>query len=185
MSEREKIEQAKRWIDCLAQGLHPVTGEELPEGDVVNNVRVSRCLFFVSEVLRRELEKKPGPKSANKKPFMLTWTEREQVELSAQPIPASDLARRLNAAAHTPGIQKIRYAHITGWLVDVGFLRDARHSDGRKNRRPTPEGEKLGITVELRTEQERRYPVVVYSEEAQRFVLDNIDAIVAYNAGKS
>lgn len=184
MTEREKLQQAKRWIDCLAQGIHPLTGEELPEQEAVNDVRISRCLFFVAEVLRRELDAAPKSKAAGKKPFVLTWTEREEVELSEKPIPASELARRLNRAAHTPGIRKIQYAHIVNWLTEVGFLRQDFRSDGRLARRPTAEGEKLGITVELRRQPDRTYPVVVYGIEAQRFVLDNVDAVAAYAVQK-
>lgn len=184
MTEQERLYQAKRWIDCLAQGIHPLTGEELPDDDVVNNVRVSRCLFFVSEVLRQDLANRTGSKTVPQKPFVLTLEEREQVVLSPQPIPATDLARRLNCAARTPGIKKIQYVHIARWLVEVGLLREVLRSDGRKTRRPTASGEKVGITVELRTEREHPYQVVVYSQEAQRFVLDNIDAIVAYTEGQ-
>ena len=51
MDEIEKIRYAKSFIDQLAQGVNPVDGIPVAEKDVINNVRITRCLFFVSDVL--------------------------------------------------------------------------------------------------------------------------------------
>ena len=40
----------------LAKGIDPITGSEAPENDVINNLRVSRCLFYVADVLGRVIE---------------------------------------------------------------------------------------------------------------------------------
>lgn len=46
MADVEKLRKVKQCIDSLAEGLHPFTGQPLPEEDVVNDVRVSRSLFW-------------------------------------------------------------------------------------------------------------------------------------------
>lgn len=56
MTEQEKLHRAKHYIDSLANGLNPLDGTLIPEQDVVNNVKISRCLFFVSDVLRKQLD---------------------------------------------------------------------------------------------------------------------------------
>ena len=56
MTELEKIEHAKGYIDQLANGINPITGEPVPESELINNVHISRCLFYVSEVLRCVIE---------------------------------------------------------------------------------------------------------------------------------
>lgn len=43
MAEPEKLRKVKQCIDSLAEGLDPFSGRPLPEGDIVNDVRVSRC----------------------------------------------------------------------------------------------------------------------------------------------
>lgn len=53
MTEQEKLQRAKDCIDSLANGLNPLDGTPVPEQDIVNNVKISRCLFFVSNVLRK------------------------------------------------------------------------------------------------------------------------------------
>ena len=56
MTELEKIERARMYIDKLANGINPIDDTVVPDGDIINNVRLSRCLFFVSDVLRQVIE---------------------------------------------------------------------------------------------------------------------------------
>ena len=52
MTELEKIAYAKSFIDKLANGINPVDDSPVPETDIVNNVRLTRCFFYVSDILR-------------------------------------------------------------------------------------------------------------------------------------
>jgi hypothetical protein len=45
------IENAREIIDSLAQGIHPVTGEAMPEDSPYNAAPVIRALFAVSQAL--------------------------------------------------------------------------------------------------------------------------------------
>ena len=47
MTELETIAHAKKYLDEMANGKNPLTGEAVSETDLINNVRISRCLFFV------------------------------------------------------------------------------------------------------------------------------------------
>ena len=51
MNNRNKSIIAKDWILKLANGINPLDGSIIPDGDIVNNVHISRCLFYVSELL--------------------------------------------------------------------------------------------------------------------------------------
>ncbi len=48
MTEHEKIEYTKSFIDKLANGINPLDDMPIPENNIVNNVRLSRCFFYVS-----------------------------------------------------------------------------------------------------------------------------------------
>ena len=50
MTELEKIERAKTYMDKLANGINPIDDTMAPDEDIINNVRLSRCFFFVSDV---------------------------------------------------------------------------------------------------------------------------------------
>ena len=51
MTEIEIIARAQMYLEKLANGVNPLTNEEVAENDVVNNVRISRCLYYVSGIL--------------------------------------------------------------------------------------------------------------------------------------
>ena len=40
MTDLEIMQHAKGYLDKLAQGIDPLTGQEVPENDVINNVRI-------------------------------------------------------------------------------------------------------------------------------------------------
>jgi hypothetical protein len=51
MTELEKIAYAKSFIDKLANGINPLDDTPILEGDIANNVRLSLCFFYVSDIL--------------------------------------------------------------------------------------------------------------------------------------
>ncbi len=56
MTELETSQRAKMYIDKLANGINPLDDTHAKDDNVINNVRVSRCLFFVSDTLRKVIE---------------------------------------------------------------------------------------------------------------------------------
>ena len=56
MTDLEKIEYAKSFIDKLANGINPLDDSPIPDNDIANNVRLSRCFFYVSDILRQVIE---------------------------------------------------------------------------------------------------------------------------------
>ena len=60
--EIELLKRAKIYIDSLANGVNPFDGTTLPENDIVNNIKISRCLFYVSSILEQNLANIQGSK---------------------------------------------------------------------------------------------------------------------------
>ena len=111
MTEQEKLHHAKHYIDSLANGLNPLDGTPIPEQDIVNNVKISRCLFFVSDVLRKQLDghepKKVSEK--DKKLFYITEEEKLQYVPSKTPIPASGISYKVNEILDEKKMRKVSY----------------------------------------------------------------------------
>ena len=80
MTEQEKLHHAKHYIDSLANGLNPLDGTPIPEQDIVNNVKISRCLFFVSDVLRKQLDGHEPKKVSEKDKKLFYITEEEKLQ---------------------------------------------------------------------------------------------------------
>lgn len=77
-------------------------------------------------------------------------------------------------------MEKLSFKTISGWLIEMGFLKRIVTEDGRTSRRPTTAGNTLGIHTENRIGRQGPYTAVVYSKDAQQFILDNLDAVVVY-----
>ena len=180
MTELEMINRAKTYIDKLANGVNPLTDEPVSENDIVNNVRISRCFFYISDLLRRFAEGgfPEAAKKGKKQPFIITEEQRKRFEFSETPISVSEIARRFNTAVNTEGAVQMRYSGITFWLIESGLLSVDRREDGREVKLPTAAGMELDISQEVRSGANGSYTVVVYNENAQRYIVDNIDAIL-------
>lgn len=181
MTEVEKIAYAKSFIDKLANGINPLDDMPVPDNDIVNNVRLSRCFFYVSDILRQVCEKGGIKKRTRvpKIPFSVSAEQLEQFEYSPTPISASVIAKKINEMANAENMERISYRHITQWLLNIGMLCLVERGERKALKRPTDEGIKIGITVETRMGRYKEYEGVFYNEEAQRFILDNLDAVIA------
>ena len=186
MTELEKIAYAKSFIDKLANGINPLDNTPIPDDDIANNVRLSRCFFYVSDILRQVYENGgvTKPKRAPKIPFAVTLEQFEKFEYSAEPIAVSEIAKRIYAMVDNENMEKVSYRQINQWLLNIGML--YLHNFGGKKpvKRPTEEGKQIGITVETRMGRYGEYQVVLYNEDAQRFILDNLEAVAATEAKK-
>ena len=45
MTEYEKMQHAKTYIDKLANGINPIDDTPAAPTDIINNISISRCLF--------------------------------------------------------------------------------------------------------------------------------------------
>lgn len=188
MTELEKIERAKMYMDKLANGIDPISDTAAPDGDIINNIQLSRCFFFVSDVLRQVIENggiTPPPKE-KLIPFAISGEKLAGFEFSERPIPISEIAKRINALSDCGNMLQMKYSVITNWLVEQGFLSAGFSSNGQRTKRPTRKGMETGIVVEDRVSSQGPYQVVVYNSEAQRLIIDHFDDILrAENANGS
>lgn len=181
MDEIDLLTQAKQYIDSLSVGKNPFDGEDLPITDYSQKHQLARCLSFVSGVLQKVIDNggMVGSTKGTKLPFYITCAEKANFEYSKAPITVSEIARRINAAVRGERKAKLRYSSITFWLIETGMLEIEKNSGVTENKYPSKRGEELGISMETRTGVNGDYDVIVYNEMAQRYILDNIDAIVS------
>jgi len=179
MTELETMQRAKMYMDKLAQGIDPITGQELPEDSALNQVRLARCFFYVSGILDQVIQNggTVGPK-AKKIPFSLTREQISRINLSAFPLRITEFVDFLYQAAENPEMKKLSTTTITNWLLNKGFLISETGPDGKSRRIPTNAGLALGLHMQTRQGQYGEYSAVYYNAEAQKFLLDNLEAIL-------
>ena len=54
MTDLEIMQRAKMYLDRLAQGIDPISGQEMPEDTILNQARLARCFSYVSGILQQE-----------------------------------------------------------------------------------------------------------------------------------
>ncbi len=187
MTELEKIAYAKTFIDKLANGINPLDDSPIPDGDIANNVRLSRCFFYVSDILKQVIEHggttPVKPVKEKKKAFWLDRDAMCKLHGAEKPLSVSEIAEQINSLIDPETTKKLSAASIAKWLLQAGILEEVPIG-GKHRKTPTPQGRQLGIFTEERTGQYGTYTAVLYSTQAQQFVYDNLDAIVSWKNEK-
>ena len=177
MIDKTKLKTAQEWIEKLANGINPLTSEPVKEDDIVNNVHISRCLFFVSEMLKKV--KTTESSSDGKKPFMMTSQEAEKIAISA-PCGIAQFTKTVNEGIPAD-MKPLSISAVIKWLRNNGYLYEVTKGDKHKTNLPTENGIKLGITVWTQQNSEgQEFQKVLYDVSAQRFMLSNIESIALF-----
>jgi hypothetical protein len=176
ITELDKLKHAKEYLDKLAEGVHPLTGEPLPGDTVLNNVQLVRCFFYVSDILRQVIENGGRVRRTSARLFALTEEERSRVRLFDQPVTISILVRSINEAVSDRHMKKLSPTAVTAWLVEQGYLKVVEDARGR-HKDITPKSREVGISAEDRIGPGGPYLAILYSRRAQQFILDNLDHI--------
>lgn len=175
MIDITKLRTAQDWIEKLANGINPLTLEPVKEDDIVNNVHISRCLFFVSEMLGK-VEPSVSVSRRGRRTFWMTTREAEQINVFA-PCGIAQFTKTVNE--HIPADMKpLSVATVIKWLRNNGYLYEANIDEKHKTNLPTEKGIQLGITVRIQQNPEgKEYQRVFYDISAQRVMLTNIESI--------
>jgi len=180
MTELETMQRAKMYMDKLAQGIDPITNQEVPGDSVLNHVRLARCFFYVSDVLGQVIAN-GGVIGGKQKldPFVINVDQIANVQISQEPVRVTQLVDMLSKAVNNPGMRKLKTTVITDWLVEKGFLVKLMDPDGKSRRVPTQSGSMIGLSTQTRQGQYGEYQAVFYNADAQQFVLDNLSDMLA------
>lgn len=187
MTEIEIIAHAQKYLEKLANGINPLTNEEVAESDVINNVRISRCLFYTSGILKQIVDNKGKFKveMPDREEFTITPEQLTCFEYSEIPISVSEITKRINSLVNTLHAKELKNGVITKWLTTNGMLSTVIINN-KERKTVSDSGKGIGIIEDERESiYGRKYTVILYSLNAQHFIIDNIDAIIALNREKA
>ena len=170
--DQNKLRVAIDWINQLANGINPIDGSALPDDDIVNNVHISRCLFYVSGLLEGVGQKKSSRQKQFELEFQLTPEIVSKVYI-AERTAISLFVKEINNVI-PENMKPLSAVKVTQWLLSAGYLEEHSTSDGRRMKTPTELGTSIGISSELRDGTRGQYLAVLYDANAQRFILENL-----------
>ncbi|MGI6576853.1 MAG: hypothetical protein ACOX1Q_02140 [Eubacteriales bacterium] len=183
MTQIEKLTVTKRLIDKLADGVNPLNNCPHEEDYFLNDATLIRCFFHTSQVLERVLQNGGVVgygRRRNLKPFSITEEEKANVPLSDTPVSITAFVGSINNTVNNPTMRRLTATQVTSWLEQAGFLTTVLNADGKNQRVPTDNAELIGISqVERKNSSGAPFLMNLYNVEAQRFILDNLDSILA------
>jgi len=177
MTELETLQRAKDYMDKLAQGIDPITNEEVPNDSALNNLRLARCFFYISGVLQQVIDN-GGKVVRMPSDFSLTPQQLASIDIPNRSLRISEFVDLLHSAAGDTSMKKPSTTVITNWLLNKGLMLKEIGPDGKSRRIPTEAGHSIGIFTETRQTEYGEYLAVLYTPQAQRFLLDNWSSIV-------
>ena len=187
MTEAQRILYAKTYIDKMANGQNPLTDEYLPDSDLLNNVKITRCLFYVSSLLEELCELKGENANTNThtdtKPYRNAATQSKKTYQSkgkakfcatqqmtnnfpyrSGGIYTRDIADYFNAEADKIGMRKVYTSAIFAWLTKNGYLLDVTAN---------------GISYKTASGKGKYYTTVKMGIDAQKLIVAHINEIAA------
>jgi hypothetical protein len=182
MTELELTIRAKQVIDKLANGFDPYNNTELPDDVLLNDPRLIRCFYHVSKKLDEIISNggEVGKRDEkNLPPFTITEEQKSKIAISETPLAITHFVDRINEAVDISVMKKCKTTVITEWLVEKGFFNEVVINDKRR-KIVTGKCAAVGIFEEERQSfQGFTYRATLYSAEAQRFILDNLNEMFA------
>lgn len=175
----ELLKHAQGYIEKMANGINPLTGEITPSNDMINNVKISRCLFYVNDVLKEVIANGGVNKNKAKKiPFNLTLEELSKYEYNGN-LAITKVVQKINALRKNENMEKLKVSEICNWLIKIGLLQ-VIEENGHKLKRPTEKGQNMGMAIEHVVNEFREYDLVSYSEDVQKYIITNFKSLVEF-----
>ena len=180
--KREEQRKICLQLRMLAEGRHPLTGEELPLTGAFADAAVLRTLTQASHCLRDLLEQEiPAParrpKRERRGKFCITSYQLSGI----LPLPeAAGITAFVSAIEEQMGKDcgRLSPTAVTEGLEEQGFLLTQTKEDGKKRKVPTREGMDLGIYMEERHGYQGEYEAVLYTPKAQLYILKHLAELV-------
>lgn len=119
-------------------------------------------------------------KSKLKNLFFISDEQCKQLQIKKNAM-VSEIANEINRVTAENNVKKIQATWITNWLLDVGMLQQ----NAENKRLATQAGNKIGIISEQKNSSDGRiYWNNFYSENAQKYIYDNINNIIDFHYNK-
>ena len=192
----EILKRAQQYIEKLANGIDPLTDETINGNPLLDNARICRCFFFVSDILQQVIDNngeisKPSKSTRTNKP-RFEYNEAVMSILHPSKFPQS-LTKSIQfwqsqideayGEDYSEQFGTIPRVAIVDWLVQNEYLETVdRQCGGKTHKLPTPKGQSVGITQSENKVNGIPYIAVNYTPQAQQFILDNLNHILQDNA---
>ncbi len=126
---------------------------------------------------RTKPENKKRRSRPYKTPFCMTDEMRANLFPFDRPVSLTEFMKMINSLRDR-NMRSLSGKYIIKLLLDAGLLEMHTDDDGKLMYIPSVAGRELGIFTGMRVGYRSKYIAVLYRQEAQQFLIDNIDAVI-------
>ncbi len=181
MDKNEQFEKNLLILEKLANGINPIDDTPFPTDSPINNVDVTRAIFFALTQLKH-----PPKKTQKKKYFYIEEDALATFEFIPEGAYLTQLVEKLNSLIDVNRVKKLSRKKVIDWLIDLDILTTVQ-TEGKKSKRhmPTEKGLNMGLeVVRLLDRFGTPFDAVKYSLSMQKFIIDNIDGLYNWIANR-
>lgn len=175
----EKIEKAKNVLQTIAKGVNPLTGEIIEEDSFLNDVRISRCFYFVAEIMDNVINGAYRTNGNKLSQFIITPEQKQKVEFPEGKIGVNEFSKCVNLQIDLNRSKKLSGVEINKRLKKMGILSEVATLDGKTRTTANQKSSEYGLETEKRTFNGVEYDMVVINDKGKKYLLDNIETILA------
>lgn len=195
MEKVELVERAKMYLKLLGEGVHPVTGKEIPADSAFMDEKVKRCFLFISGVLdeyvelsakveRLECEKEKTTVVVPKKlAFAITPEQCDSIKLSKEPVTVLSFMKNINSVIDSDSMEKLTSTRINKWLSKRGLVTTQKVQTmvSKTVYKPSDFAMKIGIVEEEIVDKKSGEvkAQIKLGESAQLFIIENLGEIIS------
>lgn len=195
MERTALVERAKMYLQLLSNGVHPVTGQSIPQDSAFVDPKVKRCFSFITEVLDEyvelkakvdQLEKDRNKNTivvAKKQVFSITQEQCNNIKLSKEPISVMAFMKNINEVIDVETTEKLSSTRINKWLTNRGLVTSEKVQTvtNKTIYKPSDVAVRIGITEESFVDRKSGEvkTQIKLEERAQLFIIENLEEIIA------
>ena len=171
-----KLDVAIKYVERIAEGLHPVNNLPVEQDDVLNNPNVIRCMYFVKEILE-EVRRNDGVIGGkrDKKGEVMFPVETLDLFRYQEDKTITHVLKQIYAPVEELNVKRISAMKVNTWLKEEGYLEDeVSPGTGKSSKVPTEKGKMLGLYVIEKEYNGRSYQAVMYDKNAQEFLVEKM-----------
>lgn len=178
IDDREKLIRAKEIILKMANGINPVNNQPIDEGNFMNDPRMIRCMFYVANSLEKLIN---GEKIVVSKPseFIITPEQKSMVQFPDEKIGVNEFSRCINSVIDRTKSKCLTGVELNKNLKKIGILSEKENEQGRKTTVTNEKSFEYGFETVRASFNGKEYDKVVINEKGKKFLLDNLEKIMA------
>ena len=183
MDKIQKLQKAKSYLEMLANQINPVTQDSCND-QILKYEQIKNCFLYVSNILN-ELIQNNGEIINVTSPidFNQNIINKDKIKISKEPISLKSVAFNINKQIDKKTMKTLKESSIKNWLVNAGYLTEEKIQVIRNINEIslTEKSNSIGIIEEdyLNKRTGELKQKIKLTEEAQKFIIDNLENIVS------